>query len=84
MHKMRKDKKMNNDVYVVKNGDNWGVRTAGSDRLYRVCATQAEAIEIGRALAIARKSELRIQGRDGKFHKSNSYGNESGVRDKNW
>ena len=84
MYKMRKDKKMNNDVYVVKNGDNWGVRTAGSDRLYRVCSTQAEAIEIGRKLAIARKSELRIQRRYAKFHKSNSYGNESEARDKNW
>ena len=75
---------MNDDVYVVRHGSEWGVRTAGSEKLYRICDAQREAIEIGRLLAIARKSELRIQGKDAKFHKSNSYGNESGTHDINW
>ena len=75
---------MNDDVYVVKHGLEWGVRTAGSERMYRICSTQREAIEIGRWLAIARGSELRIQGKDAKFHKCNSYGNESDKHDINW
>lgn len=75
---------MNKEVFVVVDGDKWGVRTSGSERLYRGCDTQREAIEIGRQLAISMQTELRIQGKDGKFHKCNSYGNESGARDINW
>ena len=75
---------MTDDVYVVTKGDNWGVRTAGSDRIYKVCGTQREAIEIGRRLAISRHSELRIQGKDSRFHKCNSYGNETDTKDINW
>lgn len=75
---------MSKEVFVVVNGDKWGVRVSGSERLYRGCDTQKEAIEIGRQLAINMQTELRIQGMDGKFHKCNSYGNESGTHDINW
>lgn len=75
---------MSDDVYVVKHGSEWGVRTAGSEKMYRICDTQREAVEIARRLAIDRKSELRIQGKDAKFHKCNSYGNESDKHDINW
>ena len=74
---------MNKEVFVVVNGDKWGVRISGSERMYRACDTQKEAIEVGRQLAINMQTELRIQGKDHKFHKCNSYGNESGVRDIN-
>ena len=75
---------MSKEVFVVVDGNKWGVRTSGSERLYRGCDTQKEAIEIGRQLAISMQTELRIQGKDGKFHKCNSYGNESGTHDINW
>ena len=75
---------MNKDVYVVVHEDKWGVRTEGSDRLCKLFDTQGAAIVYGRILAINNKSELRVQGRDGKFHKCNSYGNESRKHDINW
>ena len=75
---------MSKEVFVVVNDGKWGVRTSGSEHLYRSCDTQKDAIEIGRQLAISMQTELRIQGKDAKFHKCNSYGNESGSRDINW
>jgi hypothetical protein len=62
--------------YVVPDGDRWGVRGEGNERLTRVFDTQYEAIEYGRGLAVEQKSELRIQGSDGKFRQAWSYGND--------
>ena len=62
--------------YVVKNGDSWGVRGEGNDRLTKGFDTQREAIDYGREIARNQASELRIQGRDAKFREAWSYGNE--------
>lgn len=62
--------------YVVKNGDGWGVRGEGNDRLTKRFDTQRDAIEHGRDIAKNQKSELRIQGRDSKFREAWSYGND--------
>ena len=62
--------------YVVKNGDRWGVRGEGNNRLTRSFDTQKEAINYGRAAARYEKSELRIQGKDGRFREAWSYGND--------
>lgn len=66
-----------NNQYVVRHGQQWAVRGEGNDRcLTGVFDTQAEAIARGRAIAQNERSELRIQGSDGKFREAWSYGND--------
>lgn len=62
--------------YVVRNGDGWGVRGEGNRRLTGSFETQRQAIERGREIAQNQGTELRIQGRDGKFREAWSYGND--------
>jgi hypothetical protein len=62
--------------YVVRNGERWGVRGEGNQRLTGSFATQREAIDRGRQIAQNQGSELRIQGRDSKFREAWSYGND--------
>jgi L-lactate utilization protein LutB len=65
-----------NNQYVVRHGQQWAVRGEGNDRLTAVFDTQIEAIGRGRAIAQNERSELRIQGADGKFRDAWSYGND--------
>jgi hypothetical protein len=67
---------MNKDQFVVRHGNDWAVRGSGNGKATRVTSTQAEAIRIARDIAINNKSEMRVQGRDGKFRTCNSYGND--------
>lgn len=67
---------MGKNVFISPNGDRWSVQTVGSEKPYRVAETQKEAIRIGRDLAINNKSELIIQGRDGRIREKNTYGND--------
>lgn len=62
--------------YVVRHGQQWGVRGEGNDRLTAVFDTQAEALTRGRAIAQNERSELRIQDSDGKFREAWSYGKD--------
>lgn len=62
--------------YVVRNGEGWSVRGEGNSRATANYGTQAEAIERGRSIARNNSSELRIQGRNGKFREGWSYGND--------
>lgn len=62
--------------YVVRNGDGWGVRGEGNERLTRSFERQSDAIDYGRGIARNQGSELRIQGEDGKFREAWSYGND--------
>jgi hypothetical protein len=62
--------------YVVRNGSGWGVRGEGNSRLTAAYSTQGEAIARGRQIAGNEQSELRIQGRDGRFREGWSYGND--------
>lgn len=66
----------NKNVYVVRNGDRWGVRLEGNERLSRAFDTQNDALSYGKPIAQENKSELRIQGQDGKFRQAWSYGND--------
>ena len=52
--------------WVVRNGDKWGVRGEGNDRLTSVHDTQQEAFERARDIARNQGSEVLIQGEDGK------------------
>lgn len=62
--------------YVVRNGERWGVRGEGNDRLTRSFNTQADAIDYGRGIAQNQGAELRIQNRSGQFREAWSYGND--------
>lgn len=63
--------------YVSPHKKGWAVKGAGNSKATRVVSTQKEAIQIGRDIAINQKSELSIQGRNGKIREKNSYGNDS-------
>lgn len=67
---------MKKNQYVVKSGENWAVKGEGNSRATKIVPTQKQAIEIARKRARSECSELRIQGRDGKFRTCNSYGND--------
>ena len=67
---------MPKNQYVVRNGNGWGVRGEGNSRLTARHDTQASAIQQAREIARHQGSELRIQGTNGKFRQSWSYGND--------
>lgn len=54
----------------------WQVKAEGASRAYRVTDTQAEAIDIGRAVSRNQNSELFIHGINGEIRARNSYGND--------
>lgn len=67
---------MKKDQFVVKSGENWAVKGAGNHRATKIVPTQGQAITIAREIARNQHSELRIQGRNGRFRTCNSYGND--------
>jgi hypothetical protein len=64
------------NVFVVKDGDDWSVRRENAGRASSRHTTQHAAIEHGQEIAKRLHGELRIQGRDGKFRDSDSYGHD--------
>ena len=44
---------MSKDVFVVRHGDGWGVRTAGARHVAKSFETKAPAFEYGRSMAMA-------------------------------
>ncbi|MEP2784857.1 MAG: DUF2188 domain-containing protein [Pseudoruegeria sp.] len=67
---------MSKNQYVIRNGDKWGVRGEGNERLSKSFKTQREAINHGRGIAQNQGSELRLQGRNGQFREAWSYCND--------
>lgn len=43
---------MSKDVFVVRHGDGWGVRTAGARHVAKSFETKAPAFEYGRSMAL--------------------------------
>ena len=76
---------MSKDVYVVRHGSGWGVRTAGAGRVAKSFETKAPAFEYGRGMAKSNRSELRVQNQKGQFGTCNSYSGHDPCppRDKN-
>jgi hypothetical protein len=66
----------NPGVNVVRRGDRWAVVRDNADRASGVFDTQGEAIDRGRQIARNDQTELRIQGQDGRWRDSDSYGND--------
>lgn len=48
-------------VHVTPKGDLWRVKTSGASRAARITASQAEAIEIGRRIAMNNGYELIVR-----------------------
>ncbi len=62
--------------HVVPHQGSWAVRREGSERSSSVHATQGEAIERARDIAINQGGEVVIHGRDGKIRDKDSYGHD--------
>lgn len=67
---------MGKNQWVVRHGDKWAVKGGGNERATKVTDTQKEAIDAAKEIAKNQKSELIIQGRDGKIRSKDSYGND--------
>lgn len=67
---------MGKNQWVVKHGDKWAVKGEGSKRATKVTDTQKQAINVAKGIVQNQKSELIIQGRDGKIRSKDSYGND--------
>ncbi len=62
--------------HIVRHSDGWAVRGAGSQKATSVHSTQLEAIDAGRRIAQAQKTELFVHGRDGRIRERDSFGND--------
>lgn len=62
--------------HVVPNGDGWGVRGEGNERLTSRHRTQGEAIDAARDIATRNRSEVVIHRPDGRIRDRDSYGND--------
>ena len=67
---------MGKSQWVTPRGDNWAVHGEGNSRDTKIFATQREAQEHAISIAKNQKSEVIIQGRDGKIRSKDSYGND--------
>jgi hypothetical protein len=57
-------------------GGGWQAKKSGNERASAVAPTQAKAIDRGRELAKAERSELTVQGRNGRIRQKDSEGND--------
>jgi uncharacterized protein YdaT len=53
------------DVFVIKQGDEWAVKKPHAERASAIIPTQAKAVE--RAKELAGRGEIHVQDRHGKF-----------------
>lgn len=54
----------------------WQVKGAGNSRATKCTATQAQAAEVARRIAINQGSERLIHGKNGRIRAKDSYGND--------
>jgi protein-tyrosine-phosphatase len=64
------------NIHVVPHGDEWAVKSEGTEKPLKVTKTKKEAVEIAREKAKKRSSELIIHKKDGKISQKESYGND--------
>lgn len=67
---------MGKNQWVSPRGDKWGVHGEGNQKDTKLFDTQREAQAYAREIAINQKSEVIVQGRDGKIRSKDSYGND--------
>lgn len=64
------------DQFVVNHNGKWAIVGGGNTKPTKVCDTQKEAIGYAISIAKNKKSDVFVQNRQGKFHKTNSYGSD--------
>lgn len=57
-------------------GGGWGNKVQGNERFSSTAPTKAQAEQVGRKMAIQRKTEHIIKNQDGKIGSRNSYGHD--------
>ena len=62
--------------WVVRHGNEWGVRGEGNSKVTIITPTQHEAIDAGREIARRQESELIIQNRHGQIRDKDSHGHD--------
>ena len=67
---------MGKNQWVSPRDSGWAVHGEGSERDTEHFRTQAEAAERARQIAQNKKSEVIIQGRNGRIRSKDSYGND--------
>lgn len=67
---------MTKQVWVSPLGDDWRVKTAGTERVAGIFDTKAEAIGRAKEIAENSKAELIVQNKSGEIGWRNSYGND--------
>lgn len=67
---------MRKNQWVVPHGDGWAQRGEGNSRVTRTFDTQREAVDAARDTARRERSELFIQGENGRIRERNSYGDD--------
>jgi uncharacterized protein (UPF0262 family) len=60
-------------IHVTSNANLWQIKVAGSTQAIKTVPTQAEAIQIGRSLAIESGSELVVYRSDGTIRSKDNY-----------
>uniref|UniRef100_A0A7C4CBI3 DUF2188 domain-containing protein n=1 Tax=candidate division WOR-3 bacterium TaxID=2052148 RepID=A0A7C4CBI3_UNCW3 len=64
-------------VHVVPHGDQWAVRSEGSERAASVHSTQAEAIGAARTIAVnAGLGQVVVHRPDGRIREEHTYGRD--------
>ena len=64
------------DYHVVPKGKEWMVKKENAQRASSTHNTQSDAVDAGKKLAKANKTELVIHRKDGTIRDSDSYGND--------
>ena len=67
---------MGKNQHVVLHGKDWAVKGAGNEKATSLHATQKEAIEKAKGIAINKGSEVVIHGKDAKIRDKDSYGKD--------
>ena len=67
---------MGNNQHITKKNGEWRVIGEKNKKVTKKFATQKEAIDYGRKVAINQQSELVIHGVNGKNRDKDSYGND--------
>lgn len=67
---------MGKNQWVSPRDNRWGVHGEGNSRDTKLFDTQKEAADYARSIAINQKSEVIIQGRNGRIRSKDSYGND--------
>ncbi len=67
---------MGKNQWVSPRDGKWAVHGEGNQRDTKQFSTQKEAISYARSIAVNQKSELIVQGCNGKIRSKDSYGND--------